>query len=85
MHPAAAGTKYAGTLQTTLFNGSASGQHETTIDRAVKPGDALYRVSVTNSITEMPVEYGLKIDLVATTILEESPQRIQDNIPAMVK
>ena len=80
-HPAAAETKYTGSILVGFF----SSAHELKPNLTVKPGDSPGNQSVQSFVASKPGSYTMTIAVVATPLPSGATQEIREQIPVTVR
>jgi hypothetical protein len=80
-HPAAAETKYTGSVRIGFF----AEPHEIKPNLTVKPGDSPGNQSVSNFVSNKPGRYTMTIAVVATSVPSGATQQIQEQVPVTVR
>lgn len=80
-HPAAAETKYAGSILLGFF----SSPHEIKPNLTVKPGDSPGNQSVASFVSSKPGNYTMTVAVVATSVASGATQEIREQVPVTVR
>lgn len=83
-HPAAAETRYTGSVQIGFFGGPAE-SHEMKPNVIVQPKDSPARHSMSDFVTTRPGKYQMLVALVATSVPNGEGQSIRDEVAVLVK
>ena len=84
-HGAGVETKYTGSIQIGLFQGSADEAHSVQVNTTVRKAGSIVNQSVVDDVTETPGTYALTFAVVATLTDTGKTQPIRDQVPVVVK